>query len=159
MAREPCGGGCSTTIGYALGKREGRCGSACKKKARGSRERRRVELFLAPSAHPRIMIDHPTSTQTPPPAASGANGDSLTLTLPDGSTRTVARGTLPADVVRSIGERRAQAAVAVEVDGRIQDLATPLRAGGSFRVLTDRDPSSLPVLRHSAAHMLATAGR
>ncbi len=43
--------------------------------------------------------------------------------------------------------------------GSIQDLATPLRAGGSFRVLTDRDASSLSVLRHSAAHMLATAVR
>ncbi len=98
------------------------------------------------------MID-----QTPPSPSS--NGDALTLTLPDGSTRHVSRGTLPADVVRSIGERLLQAAVAVEVDGQIQDLATPLRAGGSFRVLTDRDASSLSVLRHSAAHMLATAVR
>jgi len=98
------------------------------------------------------MIDqtHPSPSQ---------NGDSLTLTLPDGSTRHVSRGTLPADVVRSIGERLLQAAVAVEVDGQIQDLATPLRAGGSFRVLTDRDPSAVSVLRHSAAHMLATAVR
>jgi threonyl-tRNA synthetase len=88
-----------------------------------------------------------------------SNGDALTLTLPDGSTRHVSRGTLPADVVRSIGERLLQAAVAVEVDGQIQDLATPLRAGGSFRVLTDRDATSLSVLRHSAAHMLATAVR
>ncbi|HEY2164104.1 MAG TPA: threonine--tRNA ligase, partial [Gemmatimonadaceae bacterium] len=97
------------------------------------------------------MID-----QTPSPSSPG---DALTLILPDGSTRHVSRGTLPADVVRSIGERLLQAAVAVEVDGQIQDLATPLRAGGSFRVLTDRDASSLSVLRHSAAHMLATAVR
>src|SRR5690349_15598499 len=158
MAREPCGGGCSTTIGYAVGKREGRYAPGCKNKARGSRDRRHVELLFSrvtrhTSTHQ--MIDHPT----PPPAAHGANGDSLTLTLPDGSTRTVARGTLPSEVVRSIGERLLQAAVAVEVDGRIQDLATPLRGGGSFRVLTDRDATSLSVLRHSAAHMLATAVR
>ena len=73
------------------------------------------------------MID-----QAPPPSPS-SNGDALTLTLPDGSTRSASRGTLPADVVRSIGERLLQAAVAVEVDGHIQDLATPLRAGGSLR--------------------------
>src|SRR5262245_63379114 len=92
------------------------------------------------------MIDH-----TPDAA--------LTLTLPDGSERNVAPGTLPSDVVKSIGERLLQAAVAVEVDGEIQDLATPLRKGGSFRVLTDRDTKSLDVLRHSAAHILATAVR
>ena len=83
----------------------------------------------------------------------------LTLTLPDGSQRNVASGTLPADVVKSIGERLLQAAVAVEVSGVVQDLVTPLRASGSFKVLTDRDPKSLEVLRHSAAHILATAVR
>src|SRR5499427_2691508 len=83
----------------------------------------------------------------------------LTLTLPDGSERTVAAGTLPSDVVRSIGERLLQAAVAVDVGGAVQDLATPLRKGGSFRVLTDRDTKALDVLRHSAAHILATAVR
>ena len=52
-----------------------------------------------------------------------------------------------------------QAAVAVEVDGEIQDLATPLRKSGRFRVLTEKDPTALAVLRHSAAHVLATAVR
>ena len=98
------------------------------------------------------MIDRPSDT-----ANSAAN--SLTLTLPDGSQRVVPAGTLPAEVVKSIGERLLQAAVAVEVDGAIQDLATPLRKGGAFRVLTERDAASLDVLRHSAAHILATAVR
>src|SRR3954468_17704083 len=83
----------------------------------------------------------------------------LTLTLPDGSERTVPAGTLPSDVVKSIGERLLQAAVAVEVNGAIQDLVTPLRASGTFRVLTDRDAPALDVLRHSAAHVLAPAVR
>jgi threonyl-tRNA synthetase len=83
----------------------------------------------------------------------------LTLTLPDGSTRTVDAGTKPIDVVRGIGERLARDAIAVEVDGQIQDLMTPLRASGTFRVLTAKDPKALDVLRHSAAHVLATAVR
>src|SRR4249919_3069407 len=83
----------------------------------------------------------------------------VTLVLPDGATRTVSKGTLPADVVRSIGERLLMAAVAVSVDGQVQDLMTPLRTGGAFRVLTERDAESLAVLRHSAAHVLATAVR
>ncbi|MEO8335568.1 MAG: threonine--tRNA ligase [bacterium] len=97
------------------------------------------------------MIDRPDS-------AASADAD-VTLVLPDGATRTVPRGTLPADVVRSIGERLLMAAVAVSVDGEIQDLMTPLRKGGAFKVITDRDPSALGVLRHSAAHVLATAVR
>jgi threonyl-tRNA synthetase len=92
------------------------------------------------------MIDRPTEA-------------TLTLTLPDGSQRTVPSGTLPSEVVKSIGERLLLAAVAVEVNGVIQDLVTPLRTSGTFRVLTDRDAPSLAVLRHSAAHILATAVR
>ncbi|MEO7041668.1 MAG: threonine--tRNA ligase [Gemmatimonadaceae bacterium] len=83
----------------------------------------------------------------------------LELTLPDGSVRSVAESTLPSAVVGSIGERLLRAAIAVEVNGVVQDLVTPLRSGGSFRVLTERDPEALPVLRHSAAHLLATAVR
>src|SRR5512146_1854371 len=83
----------------------------------------------------------------------------LTLTLPDGSQRTVRAGTLPSDVVKSSGERLLQAAVAVEVNGAVQDLMTPLRSSGTFRVLTERDAPALDVLRHSAAHILATAVR
>src|SRR4051812_48908639 len=88
-----------------------------------------------------------------------ASDNTLTLTLPDGSQRSVDAGTLPREVVKSIGERLLQAAVAVELDGEIQDLATPLRNSGKFRVLTEKDLDALAVLRHSAAHVLATAVR
>ena len=83
----------------------------------------------------------------------------LTFTLPDGATRVVEAGTRALEVVRSIGERLARDAVAVEIDGEIVDLVTPLRRGGSFKVLTAKDPRALDVLRHSAAHILATAVR
>jgi threonyl-tRNA synthetase len=83
----------------------------------------------------------------------------LTLQLPDGSERRVPAGTPAGEVVRSIGERLARDAVAVDLDGEVQDLVTPLRRGGRFRVLTERDPEALRVLRHSAAHVLATAVR
>ena len=83
----------------------------------------------------------------------------LTLTLPDGSVRDVEYGALPRDVVASIGPRLLRAAIAVEVNGRVQDLVTPIRESGTFKVLTERDAASLEVLRHSAAHILATAVR
>jgi threonyl-tRNA synthetase len=83
----------------------------------------------------------------------------LDLVLPNGDVRQVPAGTLPRDVVGGIGQRLLQAAVAVSVDGEIQDLDTPLRRAGAFRVLTDKDPAALKVLRHSAAHILATAVR
>jgi threonyl-tRNA synthetase len=83
----------------------------------------------------------------------------ITLTLPDGSERRVTAGTLARDVVASIGPRLLSAAVAVKVDDVVQDLMTPLRHSGAFRVFTQKDPESLDVLRHSGAHILATAVR
>jgi threonyl-tRNA synthetase len=41
----------------------------------------------------------------------------LTLTLPDGAVRQVEEGTLPRDVVASIGPRLLRDALAVQVDG------------------------------------------
>ncbi len=83
----------------------------------------------------------------------------LTLTLPDGATREVEEGTLPREVVASIGSRLLRDALAVQVDGDVIDLITPLRKGGAFRVLTAKDGTALDVLRHSGAHILATAVR
>ena len=92
----------------------------------------------------------------PPPAA---RTDTLLLILPDGATRDVASGTLPRDVVASIGAGLLRAALAVSVGDEVQDLMTPLRHGGRFTVITNKDPRGLAVLRHSGAHILATAVR
>jgi len=71
----------------------------------------------------------------------------------------VTPGTPARDVVASIGPGLLKAAIAVAVDGEVQDLMTPIRKGGAFVVLKENDPRSLPVLRHSGAHVLATAVR
>src|SRR5690242_17162880 len=83
----------------------------------------------------------------------------IILTLPDGATREVEEGTLARDVVASIGSRLLRDAIAVSIDGDVQDLVTPIRKGGAFTVITEKDPRSLAVLRHSGAHILATAVR
>jgi len=84
---------------------------------------------------------------------------SIRLTLPDGSVREVPRGTTPAEVARQIGAGLAKAAIAARVDGMVWDLHRPLEEDAAFAILTDRDPAALEVLRHSSAHILATAVR
>jgi threonyl-tRNA synthetase len=84
----------------------------------------------------------------------------ITLKLPDGSLKQVADGSRARDVVEGIGKRLAQAAVAVKVNGEILDLDRELPTGNgelAFQVLTERDPESLEVLRHSTAHIMARA--
>lgn len=98
---------------------------------------------------------------TAPLACNVASSHELTLNLvlPNGATRDVPAGTTGRDVVASIGPGLLKAAIAVAVDGEVFDLMTPLRKGGAFVVLKESDPRSLDVLRHSGAHILATAVR
>jgi threonyl-tRNA synthetase len=83
----------------------------------------------------------------------------IKITLPDGSVREVAAGTTPRAVAESIGPGLARAALAAKVDGTVRDLDRPLESDARLAILTDRDPEALDVLRHSAAHVLATAVR
>ena len=83
--------------------------------------------------------------------------DSLSLTLPDGSVRTVPAGTTPLEVAASIGPRLAKDAVGAELDGRKVDLRLPLTGGGAFRIFTTRSPEAGEFIRHSAEHVLADA--
>jgi threonyl-tRNA synthetase len=85
--------------------------------------------------------------------------EQLVLTLPDGSERRVAPGTTPRAVAQAIGPGLARAAVAARLNGQVVELDRPLPGSGPFQVLTEKDPDALDVLRHSAAHVLATAVR
>ncbi len=100
-----------------------------------------------------------TSVSRMSASPSASVPESIVLTLPDGNTREVPAGTLARDVVGSIGARLLSASVAVALDGEVLDLMTPLRRSGAFVVITDKDPRALGVLRHSGAHILATAVR
>jgi threonyl-tRNA synthetase len=83
----------------------------------------------------------------------------IRVTLPDASVRELAEGTTGAELAAQIGPGLARAAVAIKVNGQIQDLGRALPDGATVAILTDRDPDALGVLRHSAAHILATAVR
>ncbi len=85
--------------------------------------------------------------------------DMIRITLPDGSVKEMPAGSTAGDVAASIGPGLAKAAVAAVVEGETIDLMHPLADGTELTILTERDEAALPVLRHSAAHILATAVR
>src|SRR3954466_1177746 len=81
----------------------------------------------------------------------------VTVTLPDGSQRTLPSGSPVRDVAEGISPRLAQAALAAVVDDRLVDLTYPLQRDASVRIVTDKSPEALPLYRHSTAHLLAAA--
>ena len=83
----------------------------------------------------------------------------MQVRLPDGSSVETPLGSSAADIAAGIGPGLARAALAAVVDDEVVDLARPVSPGAEVRILTSRDDDALPVLRHSAAHVLATAVR
>ncbi|MFO1537783.1 MAG: threonine--tRNA ligase [Actinomycetota bacterium] len=81
----------------------------------------------------------------------------LTITLPDGSTRTVGPGATPAEVAAAIGRRLARDAVAARVDGEWWDLGRPLPGDVALEIVVPASDAGREVLRHSTAHVLAQA--
>ncbi|MCL2660430.1 MAG: threonine--tRNA ligase, partial [Acidobacteriaceae bacterium] len=110
----------------------------------------------------------------------------IKIQLPDGSVREVAHGTTPYDIAQSISPRLAAAVVAARVrplapvaatattgdehsseaamysasgesGERLVDLSTPLHEDVALELLKETDEATLRVLRHSAAHVMATA--
>jgi threonyl-tRNA synthetase len=109
----------------------------------------------------------------------------IAVHLPDGAVREVPAGTTPLDIANSISPRLAAASVAARLiplagvaqaaeageepseaamyaaedaaKPRLVDLTTPLTADTRLELVTEKDPEALKVVRHSAAHVMATA--
>jgi len=83
--------------------------------------------------------------------------DSIHVKLPDGSVKEVPKGTTPIQIAKDISPRLADAALAAKTNGNLIDLTRPLESDTDLKLLTDKDPESLEVFRHSSAHLLAAA--
>src|SRR5690606_31147926 len=57
---------------------------------------------------------------------SWAMAERIVVTLPDGSKREVPRGTTPAEVAASLGQRLAKEALVARWNGKLIDLSRPL---------------------------------
>jgi threonyl-tRNA synthetase len=83
--------------------------------------------------------------------------ESISVKLPDGSSREIAAGSSAADLASAIGRRLAGAAVVAEVNGEERDLDQVLDDGDSVAIVTSDSEAGLYVIRHSTAHVLAQA--
>lgn len=81
----------------------------------------------------------------------------ITITLPDGSQKLVAPGTLPIEIARQISPRLADDALVARVNGDLVDLTRPITTDATVSILTPKNAEAIDVYRHSAAHLLAAA--
>ena len=81
----------------------------------------------------------------------------MTITLPDGSTRTLDNGATGRDLAESISAGLARVALAVDVDGEVTDLDRPLPDGATVSILTWDSDGGKYAFWHSSAHLMAEA--
>ena len=79
------------------------------------------------------------------------------ITLPDGSVRAFDGPVTGTQVAAAIGPGLAKAALAMQVDGAMQDLSRTIESDATVRFITRKDPEALDLIRHDAAHVLAEA--
>jgi len=87
----------------------------------------------------------------------------LTITLPDGKTKSFDKPATGLEVAQSIGSGLAKAALAIKVDGVTKDLSFVIDHDAAVAIITTPKPSQtaskdvLDLIRHSAAHVMAEA--
>ena len=84
-------------------------------------------------------------------------GSTISVRLPDDSTRELSAGSTGIDLAQAIGKRLAQAAVATVINGVESDLGVALVDGAKVAIITADSDAGRHVLRHSTAHVLAQA--
>ena len=81
----------------------------------------------------------------------------IRLRLPDGSEKVFPTGVTGQEVAEKIGPRLAKDAIAVKLDGRLQDLNIPVEKDSAAEIVTFASSEGREVYWHSTSHLLAHA--
>ncbi|HPG73643.1 MAG TPA: threonine--tRNA ligase, partial [Bacteroidales bacterium] len=81
----------------------------------------------------------------------------IQITLPDRSVRQFEAGVSGFDIANSISPRLAQDALAISVNGHVQDLTMPIHSDASVKIHLWDDDEGKHAFWHSSAHLMAQA--
>ena len=81
----------------------------------------------------------------------------MKITLKDGSVKEYSEAKSVYDIALDISEGLARMACAGEVNGEIVDLRTIIDSDVELNIITAKDEAALPIIRHTASHILAEA--
>jgi threonyl-tRNA synthetase len=81
----------------------------------------------------------------------------IELRLPDGQVKKYASGITGQEVAEKIGSRLAKDALAIKLDGQLQDLTIPVDHNASIEIITFRATEGREVYWHSTSHLMAHA--
>ncbi len=82
----------------------------------------------------------------------------IKITFPDGKQKDFENGVSGFDIANSISPSLAKSALFIKLDDKYLDLNAKIETDGTIKIITAKDEAEvLPLLRHSAAHIMAQA--
>ena len=82
----------------------------------------------------------------------------IKITFPDGKQKDFENGVSGFDIANSISPSLAKSALFIKLDDKYLDLNAKIETDGTIKIITAKDEAEvIPLLRHSAAHIMAQA--
>lgn len=81
----------------------------------------------------------------------------IRITFPNGDAKEFPEGITPLEIAKGISEGLARKSLGAMFNGTLIELNQGLTTDGTLKILSDKDPEALELLRHTAAHALAQA--
>ena len=83
--------------------------------------------------------------------------NNITITFPDGNTKSVDKGISGFELASQISKSLAKESVAIKIDEKICDLSLPLNNDCKVVIIKRENAEALDIIRHDCAHVMAEA--
>ena len=83
--------------------------------------------------------------------------NNITITFPDGNTKSVSKGLSGLELASQISKSLAKESVAIKINNQLQDLSLQIENDCSVEILKRDNSEALEIIRHDCAHVMAEA--
>ena len=83
--------------------------------------------------------------------------NNITITFPDGNTKSVSKGLSGFELASQISKSLAKESIAIKINNQLQDLSLQIQNDCSVEILKRDNSEALEIIRHDCAHVMAEA--
>ena len=83
--------------------------------------------------------------------------DKITITFPDGNSKTCKSGVNGFEIAEGISKSLAKESIAIKINGEVLDLTRKIESDSKIQIIKKSDEEALDIIRHDCAHVMAEA--
>ena len=83
--------------------------------------------------------------------------DKITITFPDGNSKTCKSGINGFEIAEGISKSLAKESIAIKINGEVLDLTRKIENDSKIKIIKKSDEEALNIIRHDCAHVMAEA--